>query len=82
MVGDNQRYLLILENEGSLLGLPIDSPPTMYRVESNAFKPLPEAYLKQGNIKCVSSQIIELPNLPPLFILDCQKLIATTKHLT
>ena len=79
---EQQRYLLILENENNLFGLPIDSPPTMYRVESNAFKPLPEAYLKQGNIKCVSSQIIELPDLPPLFILDCQKLIATTKHLT
>lgn len=79
---EQQRYLLILENESSLLGLPIDSPPTMHRVEYNAFKPLPEAYLKQGNIKCVSSQIIELPDLPPLFILDRQKLIATTKQRT
>lgn len=77
---EQQRYLLILQDDGNFFGLPIDSPPTMYRVESNAFKPLPEAYLQQGNIQCVSSQIIELPELPPLFILDRQKLIATTKH--
>jgi purine-binding chemotaxis protein CheW len=89
---EQQRYLLILENEGecmshNFLGLPIDSPPTMYRVESNAFKPIPEAYLDRGNIQCISSQIIELPNLPgvapsPLFILDRQKLLATTRQLS
>ena len=97
---EQQRYLVILENEGesmsrNFLGLPIDSPPTMYRVESNAFKPIPEAYLDRGNIQCISSQIIELTDLPratqapafdagvapsPLFILDRQKLISTTRQ--
>ena len=71
-----QRYLLILQsNERRRIGLPIDSQPTMYRVEKAAFKPLPEAYLKRGNIQCVTSEIIELPDTPPLFVLDSQKLL-------
>lgn len=73
-----QRYLLILETEAKdLIGLPIDSQPTMYRVETSAFKPLPDAYVERGNIQCVSSEIIELPNLPLLFILNRQKLMAS-----
>jgi chemotaxis signal transduction protein len=77
---EQQRYLLILETEANnLIGLPIDSQPTMYRVETSAFKPLPDVYLEQGNIQCVSSEIIELPDLPPLFVLDPQKLILSIK---
>ena len=86
---DRQRYLLILDNLipkttansspnelSNFIGLPIDSQPTMYRVEATAFKPLPEAYLDRGNIRCVSSEIIEVPHVPPLFVLDAEKLIA------
>jgi chemotaxis signal transduction protein len=77
---EQQRYLLILETEtNNLIGLPIDSQPTMYRVDNSAFKPLPEVYLAQGNIQCVSSEIIEFPDLPPLFVLDPQKLILSIK---
>ena len=89
---NQQRYLLILEdlqgetpaNDSSskvsnFIGLPIDSQPTMYRVEATAFKPLPEAYLDRGNIQCVSSEIIEVPHVPPLFVLDAQKLMASIK---
>lgn len=76
-----QRYLLLLETKtNDLIGLPIDSQPTMYRVEASAFKPLPKKFLSQGNIKCVSSKIIELPNTPPLFILDPQKLLSSIKN--
>lgn len=77
---EQQRYLLILktENEESeFVGLPIDSQPTMYRIETSAFKSLPEAYLKKGNIHCVTSKIIELPDTPPLFVLDSQKLMSS-----
>jgi chemotaxis signal transduction protein len=77
---EQQRYLLILETEANdVIGLPIDSQPTMYRVETSAFKPLPDVYLEQGNIQCVSSEIIELPDSPPLFILNPQKLILSIK---
>lgn len=76
-----QRYLAILSVENdSLVGLPIDSKPTMYRLEQAAFKTLPDAYLQQGNIRCVSSEFIELEELPPLFVLDPQKLVASMKH--
>ncbi|VEP18590.1 CheW domain protein [Hyella patelloides LEGE 07179] len=75
-----QRYLLILQDDNNhRIGLPIDSQPTMYRVETSAFKPLPEAYLDRGNIQCVTSEIIELPDLPPLFVLDPPKLISSMK---
>ena len=73
-----QRYLLILQgNEQRRIGLPIDSQPIMYRVEKTAFKPLPEAYLERGNIQCITSEIIELPDTPPLFVLDAQKLLSS-----
>ena len=87
---DRQRYLLILDRLGSeigsndsaretgnLIGLPIDSPPTMYRVETTAFKPLPKAYLDRGNIKCVTDKMVDLPDLPPLFVLEPDRLIAS-----
>ena len=84
LVADNfldlaqQRYLLILQSDKQRrIGLPIDSQPTIYRVEKTAFKPLPESYLEQGNIQCVTSEIIELPETPPLFVLDSQKLLSS-----
>ena len=77
---EQQRYLLILKTEdetAEFVGLPIDSQPTMYRIETSAFKSLPESYLKKGNIHCITSKIIELPDTPPLFVLDPQKLMSS-----
>ncbi len=70
-------YLIILENsQKEKIGLPIDSPPKIKRVSETALKPLPQIYLKRENIKCLSSNIIELQDESPshFFVLDKDKL--------
>ncbi|BAU64297.1 hypothetical protein STA3757_16690 [Stanieria sp. NIES-3757] len=68
---EQRRYLIILySEEQNLIGLPIDSQPIMRYATQSAFKVLPENYLVQGNIQCVSSQIIDLPDHPPIFLLE------------
>ena len=74
---EQQRYLVIInlhEETQDLLGLPIDSQPVMRRVTKSNFKALPQAYLNRGNINCVSEEIIELPEHPPIFLLNPQSL--------
>jgi purine-binding chemotaxis protein CheW len=75
LLSRQQRYLIILHSqEHDLIGLPIDSEPVMRYVAQSAFKPLPENYLVQGNIQCVSSQIIDLPDFPPIFLIKTEQL--------
>jgi purine-binding chemotaxis protein CheW len=77
---EEQRYLLIIHQEDQdMIGLPIDSQPAIRRVFSSAFKPLPQGYLALGNIQCISSQIIEIPDHPPIFILEHQQLNLNNK---
>ncbi|NES81128.1 MAG: chemotaxis protein CheW [Moorea sp. SIO2B7] len=72
---NQQRFLLIIQGAfGESVGLPIDSPPSIRRVPESAFKPLPEGYVSQGNIQCVSSMIIEVNDEPPLFLLNPNQL--------
>ena len=71
-----QRYLVLLTDQNNnIIGLPIDCQPAMQRIHQADFKPLPEAYLASGNIQCISGQIIDLDDHPPLFLLDKSKLI-------
>ena len=77
---EQQRYLIIINinpETQDLLGLPIDSQPSMRRVTKSNFKTLPEAYLKKGNINCVTQEIIDLPEHPPIFLLNPQSLAKT-----
>ena len=79
-IGNNQpnnevRFLLILKNrDNDILGLPIDSHPSIIRVPKSAFIPLPDIYLTQGNIHCISSTIIKVENQSPYFVLDINQL--------
>lgn len=71
----HERYLLIIENANEeLVGLPIDSSPAIRRVPESAFTPLPKAYLATGNIQCISSQMVQIPDQPPLFLLNAEVL--------
>jgi chemotaxis signal transduction protein len=64
-------YLLILQPEPDrLVGLPIDSAPSIQSVQLSAFKPLPEIYQQHSNIRCVSAMSIDLPDRPSIFLLD------------
>ncbi|WP_048319607.1 chemotaxis protein CheW, partial [Crocosphaera watsonii] len=80
-IGNNQpnnevRFLLILKNrDNDILGLPIDSHPSIIRVPKSAFIPLPDIYLTQGNIHCISSTIIKVENQSPYFVLDINQLL-------
>lgn len=70
------RFLLIVQgNSGEIVGLPVDSTPVMRRVTESAFTPLPETYMAQGNIHCISSTTIQLNDHPPLFLLDANRLV-------
>ena len=71
---NNQRFLLILQIDQEFVGLPIDSPPAIRKIPASAIKPLPHGYITQGNIKCVSSMIIQIAEESPLFLLDPQLL--------
>lgn len=73
---NKQRYLAILSDvRVHLLGLPIDSPPTIQRVSESGFTAIPEAYLAIGNIQCISSRIIQIQDLSPMFLLDTELLL-------
>jgi chemotaxis signal transduction protein len=70
------RYLLILEPApGRLVGLPIDSPPSIQSIQLSAFQPLPEIYRQHSNIHCVSSLSIDLPERSAIFLLDVDLLV-------
>jgi chemotaxis signal transduction protein len=77
------RYLLILQPETvdvtedrPLVGLPIDSPPSIQSIQLSAFKPLPEIYQQYSNIHCVSAMSLDLPDRPAIFLLDVTSLVA------
>lgn len=70
-----QRYLIVLQNfRGEVVGLPIDSQPVLKRVPVANFAPLPETYLSQGNIHCISSVMIQVAHEPAIFLLDSEQL--------
>lgn len=70
-----QRCLVILQTaEGGVVGVPIDSQPTIRRVGKSQFSPLPSSYLNRGNIHCVSSMIVDDGGMEPLFLLDPEQL--------
>jgi chemotaxis signal transduction protein len=81
---DLVRYLLILQSaptdaaaEQRLVGLPLDSPPTIQSIQVSAFQPLPEIYRQSSNIHCVSSVSIDLPDRPSIFLLDVAAIVGS-----
>ena len=91
--GNSIRYLLVLESEpvetatglvSQLVGLPIDSPPSIQSIKLSAFQPLPEIYRKHSNIHCVSAMSVAAPassgstglELPSIFLLDVTSIVS------
>ncbi|MDJ0659288.1 MAG: chemotaxis protein CheW [Crocosphaera sp.] len=73
---DQTRFLLIINHENEqMVGLPIDSPPSIIRVAESAFLPLPAIYLTQGNIHCISSTFIQFNEQNSFFLLDVNQLL-------
>jgi chemotaxis signal transduction protein len=73
------RILLILQSSGEIVGLPVDSTPIMRRVPDSALTPIPETYIAQGNVRCISSTMIQLNDHPPMFLLDPSQLVEPQK---
>jgi chemotaxis signal transduction protein len=91
--GDVVRYLLILQSESvetstasahQLVGLPIDSPPSIQSIKLSAFQPLPEIYRKHSNIHCVSAMSVAVStgaasselDQPSIFLLDVTSIVS------
>jgi chemotaxis signal transduction protein len=65
------RYLLIVQPEPDrLVGIPIDSPPSIQSMQISAFNPLPAIYQQHSQIHCVSAMSLDLPDRPSIFLLD------------
>ncbi|HAG83643.1 MAG TPA: chemotaxis protein CheW [Cyanobacteria bacterium UBA12227] len=78
-----QRYLLIVQNRaGKIVGLPIDSAPSLQRIPESAFTPLTPDYMAEGNIRCVSALIIQNKDKPPLFLLNPEQLVQSQQSLS
>ncbi len=68
-------YLLIIQDSlRDFIGIPLYSQPSLRRVPLSAFKPLPLAYLADGNIRCVSALVV-IQEEPPLFLLNLDQLL-------
>ncbi|HEY9627138.1 MAG TPA: chemotaxis protein CheW [Coleofasciculaceae cyanobacterium] len=71
----SSAYLLIVQDlQGESVGIPLDSQPMLRRVPLSAFKPLPTAYLVEGNIRCISALVV-IPAESPLFLLNLEQLL-------
>ncbi|KAI9131079.1 chemotaxis protein CheW [Acaryochloris sp. CCMEE 5410] len=71
----SQRCLVIVKTgEEGVVGVPIDSQPTIRRAGKSQFAPLPSSYLSRGNIHCVSSMIVDDGGVEPLFLIDPEQL--------
>lgn len=71
-----QGYLLIIcSRQGDLVGLPLESSPTVRRFPESEIVPLPANYAARVNIQCVSKLILQSDNQPILFLLNPDQLL-------
>lgn len=66
----NGYLLIIYDPQGELVGLPIESSPTVRKFSQSDIVPLPSNYAARVNIQCVSGLIIQSDNQPILFFLN------------
>jgi chemotaxis signal transduction protein len=72
-IADVRLMLILKSDRAEVLGLPIDSTPVMQRVPQSAYSPIPEGYISQGNVRCISSTSLQLGDRT-LFLLDVKQL--------
>ncbi len=71
------KYMLVLQAAADrLIGLPIDSAPSIQSLPLSAFQPLPEIYRKHSNVHCVRAFSIDTPERPSIFLLDIAAIVA------
>ncbi len=76
------RFLVVVLNQqGEPIGLPLASPPTLQRFVESAFAPLPATYLLEGNLCCVAAVATPNPDVPPIFVLNLNQLFQASISL-
>lgn len=74
-----QFLMVIKAKDCGLLALPIDSPPSVFRIPESALVPLPEVYPEPVNIRCITPTVAQIRDREPLLLLDvdllCQNAI-------
>jgi purine-binding chemotaxis protein CheW len=72
------RYLVVLQPAPDrLVGLPIDSPPSIQALSLSAFQPLPDLYRQHSQIHCVSAFSIAISERPAIFLLDIVAIVGS-----
>ncbi len=70
------KYLLVLQPDPDrLVGLPIDSAPSIQSIPVSAFQPLPEIYRQHSQIHCVSALSSDTAERPAIFLLDIAAIV-------
>jgi chemotaxis signal transduction protein len=70
------KYLLVLQpTPDRLVGLPIDSPPSIQSLSLSAFQPLPDLYRQHSQIHCVSGFSLGTSEHPAIFLLDIAAIV-------
>ncbi len=70
------KYLLVIQSTPEqLIGLPINSSPSIQSLPVSAFQPLPEIYSQYSQVHCVSAFAIETPDRSAIFLLDIPAII-------
>jgi purine-binding chemotaxis protein CheW len=71
-----QPHLLLTQtSQGELFGIPLEMPPSLQRFPNTAFTPVPDHFLSQGSIRCISALVIPSKNESPIFLLNPNLLI-------
>ena len=74
----HQGFLLIIQSrQGDLVGIPIDSSPTVRKFPTSAINPLPASYATRINIQCISGLIVQADSQSILFLLNPDQLLQT-----
>lgn len=77
------RFLLVVRDDsGQSIGLPIDSAPAVRRVPVDSVSSLPSTYQAEGSLRCVSSLAVDTGDAPPIFVLDTSRLCQVERNTT
>lgn len=73
-----ERHMIILQApSGDMIGLPIDSRPTLKRVPASSLTALPPSYTSLAHVQCVSGMVILEDQKQSYFLLDWERLVPT-----
>jgi purine-binding chemotaxis protein CheW len=67
----DQTYLIIIYNpQEELIGLPINSSPTVMKVGESVIISLPDSDPRLHNLQNINNNVIQLPDRGPIFLIE------------